>query len=189
MKSLSSLFNSIVRKNIFPVILPTITPVCTPKASPNGILYTVRNLASFYSYYACHTYTWAVTRLSATLSFFFRHDAGCWMLDEVSVYHGATQMIANGGFETGDLTEWTYSGSCVWFTERCVLYNNNDAKSDCYFYYGTCRDGTDRMRQMFSKVVGDIYIISFWLIHKRCCGITAFVNITISCDKNDIYFL
>jgi hypothetical protein len=48
-------------------------------------------------------------------------------------------MIVNRGFETGDFTGWTYSGSCAGNTEGHVHYDYRDAKSSSYYNHGTCR--------------------------------------------------
>ncbi len=65
-----------------------------------------------------------------------------WKLDDVSVYHGTTQMIINGSFETGDFTGWTYSGSCSRNTEGRVRC---DANSGHCYYDDECTGSSDRI--------------------------------------------
>jgi hypothetical protein len=119
------------------------------------------------------------TGSSATLSFFFRHDPGGWMLDDVSVYHGLTQLISNGGFESGNLNGWNYTGTCNHYAG--VAYSGSSyANTGNYYYYDRCALYGDTISQSFSTVAGDIYVISFWLTNYDCCGTTEIANITIA---------
>ncbi len=118
------------------------------------------------------------TRSTATLSFFFRHDPGGWMLDDVNVYHNSIQLIVNGGFETGDLTAWNYSGSCILHTGQAYA-GSSYAKSGNYYYYDPCAGTGDTINQTFSTVANDTYVISFWLTNYGCCYPTEIANITL----------
>ncbi|CAF4893961.1 unnamed protein product, partial [Rotaria sp. Silwood1] len=90
--------------------LVTTRPPCTPQSRLSGRLLSIINpTSSSYPTYTCYAYTWVASGTSATLSFSFRHDPGSWILDDVQVYHGLTQLITNGGFESGNLAGWNYS--------------------------------------------------------------------------------
>jgi hypothetical protein len=165
-------------KNVLHITLDAVAPPCTPTASPNGILFSITNpTSSSYPNYTCNTFQWVATSSSATLSFFFRHDPGVWMLDNVSVYHGSTQMITNGGFETGNLNGWTRSNTCS--ANPGVIKQGSGARSGNYYYYDGCPNAGDTIGQTFSTISGDIYIISFWLTNEGCCATTEIANITI----------
>lgn len=112
------------------------------------------------------------------MSFFFRHDPGAWMLDDIEVYHGMTQLIDNGGFETGSLTGWSHSGPCQSNTGE-IRSDSSKAKSDIRYYYAPCADYGDQIKKTFTTVIGDTYVISFWLTNDRCCNQTEIANITL----------
>ena len=139
----------------------------------------VNPTSSIYPAYTYYSYVWTATSSSAKLSFFFRHDPGGWMLDDVKVYHATTQLISNGGFETGDLTDWAYSGSCNVY-DGVAFYDPSYAKSGNYYYYDRCAKSGDTISQKFSTVPGDIYVISFWMTNYDCCGKTEIANVTIT---------
>ncbi|CAF3927531.1 unnamed protein product [Rotaria sp. Silwood1] len=162
------------------MLLVTAVPPCTPQSKSTGILFSVTNpTLSDHPTYTCYAYTWVATGSSATLSFFFRHDPGGWMLDDVKVYHGLTQLITNGGFEAGNLNGWSYTGSCNYYTGSVYLGASN-AKSGSYYYYNPCAKYGDTISQAFSTVAGDTYVISFWLTNYECCVTTEIANVTIT---------
>ena len=127
----------------------------------------------------CYAYTWIGTGSSVTLSFFFRNDVGGWLLDDVSVYHGSIQMIVDGGFESGSISAWTYSGTCdFWIGE--AHSGIGLAHSGNWFYYDQCAGTGDTINQTFPTVVGDAYVISFWLTSDSCCSGTQIAKVTLS---------
>lgn len=137
------------------------------------------NPSSFpYPTYTCYAYMWIATRSSATLSFFFRHDPDGWMLDDIEVYHGMTQLIINGGFESGNLTGWIRTGTCNVYIGMAYP-GSSWAKSGNYYYYDRCANHGDEISQTFATIPGDTYVISFWLTNSGCCGTTEIANITL----------
>lgn len=114
----------------------------------------------------CYAFSWtsSVTG-TVNLNFQFRHSASSWNLDDVSVYRGATQMLANGNFETGSLSPWTRatpvpsncagnSGAQVTTPSRL---NGN------YHLQDGCKGNIDKVSQQFSAIAGETYVVSFWL--------------------------
>ncbi|CAF1252851.1 unnamed protein product [Adineta ricciae] len=151
----------------------------TTEPRSTTVLFSKENPSSSnYPSYNNYTYTWVATKTSATLSFFFRHDPGGWMLDDVSVSHGSTELINDGGFETGNLNAWNYSGSCWYYTGQAYK-DSSYAKSGSYYYYDRCRSHGDTISQTFYTVIGETYIISFWLTNYYCCGNTEIAYVTI----------
>jgi hypothetical protein len=160
-------------------ILATVAPPCNAQVASGGILFSVTNpTSSSYPSYTCYAYIWVGTGSPVTLSFFFRNDVGGWLLDDVSVYHGLTQMIVDGGFESGDISAWTYSGTCD-FWAGVDYSDSTKAHSGGWFYYDPCASGGDTISQTFSTVAGDTYVISFWLTNDSCCSATQIANITL----------
>ncbi|UJR19962.1 hypothetical protein I4U23_023094 [Adineta vaga] len=161
--------------------LLTVIPPCPPQPISNQtLLYLFNPTTSIYPAYNCYAYTWIATGPSATLSFFFRHDPGGWMIDDVNVYHGSTQMIINGGFETGSLTGWTRKGNCNLNIGQ-VYSGSTYAKSGNYYYYDPCAGMNmgDTLQQTFSTIMGDTYVISYWLTNYGCCNATTIANISL----------
>ena len=101
------------------------------------------------------------------------------MLDDVNVYHGLTQLITDGGFESGTLSAWNYSGTCYLFTGQAYS-GSSSAHSGSSYYYDRCRSYGDTISQTFATTAGDTYVISFWLTNYSCCGTTEIANITIA---------
>ncbi|CAF1283928.1 unnamed protein product [Adineta ricciae] len=159
----------------------TDNPECVFLSSTsNTLLYILNPNSSIYPIYTCYAYTWIATGPSATLSFFFRQDPGGWMIDDVTVYHNSTQLIVNGGFETGNLSSWSLTGTCN-LNYGQVYYGSSYAKSGDWYYYDRCAGAGngDTLSQTFNTVAGDTYYVSFWLTNYNCCDPTEIANITL----------
>ena len=158
-------------------ILVTVPLPCPATVSPDGVLYSVTNPNTTMYNYTCFARFWTATNTSATLSFIFRNDPGYWSLDDVSVYHGVTQILVNGDFENG-MTGWVRTGDCGSYNGS-VYYSSTDSHSGSVYYAAGCVNGTDTLRQTFSTVVGHSYGISFWLSNNYCCSPIVIANIMI----------
>ncbi|CAF4731215.1 unnamed protein product [Rotaria sp. Silwood1] len=88
-----------------------VTPSCT---SPNttGAILTISSGAATTTY-ALYTHGFTATDSSATLTFIITGEINgahhYWLLDSISVNGTAnsTNILVNGGYETGDFTGWT----------------------------------------------------------------------------------
>jgi hypothetical protein len=100
------------------------------------------------------------------------------LVDDITIYNNATQMIINGGFETGDLTGWNRTGNCSNNVGE-AYYGSSYAHTGNYYYYDPCVGGSDYLTQTISTVPSDTYVITFWLTNYLCCDPTEIANITI----------
>lgn len=103
-----------------------------------------------------------------------------WFLDDVSVYDGGTQLVVNGGFETGTVSPWVVtdpygicpSGSTP--TAACALYRHTGSYASC----SGCNTVPDQLSQSLSVIAGHNYVISFWMATRSLgSGISALVTI------------
>jgi hypothetical protein len=138
-------------------------PPCTPaNVGSSSTLLSTSSLSV--TGYICYCYAWtAATTGSVTLAFQLRNDPDFWYLDDVSVYDGGTQMLVNGGFETGSLLPWVRShpnGVCSgWAGQVC----NSNTNSGNYDYCDGCIGVADELSQSFMATAGNVYVVSFWL--------------------------
>ncbi|CAF3829885.1 unnamed protein product [Adineta steineri] len=156
----------------------TTSPTCGtfPTNPPGQILsdFTKSGLTYPFMTYTKYTSTFTASSTLATLSFIIMGEGGngavhYWLIDDVIVNHtnANANVLTNGGFETGDLSGWTQFCNT---TANCDGKSNGNyahtTTSSChagtYCVYDSCLD-TDYLEQSFSTVVGDYYIISYYL--------------------------
>lgn len=124
--------------------------------------------------YTLYSHTFTATGSSATLTFTMSGDAGgpqndTYLLDSVSVNHTNTNtnVLINGGFETGDFTGWTQycntDSNCG--TNNPGVHYGHLITSSCYSGGYCYTDGCshyDYLVQSFPTVIGDDYLVSFY---------------------------
>jgi hypothetical protein len=107
------------------------------------------------------------------LTFALRQDHYYFALDNITASGNAapgTQLIINGGFETGSLTSWVYcnpSSSAYAGQVQASSYTYSSktyaAYSGTHFYLDGAVGAPDYLSQTFATTIGDTYTISFWL--------------------------
>ena len=87
-------------------------------------------------------------------------------MDDVSVSDGTTELLLNGGFESGSFSPgWTKStpnGGCNAFTTGAAI-DTSSCHTGSYCFSDGCGGRTDQISQSFSVTAGHVYYISFWL--------------------------
>jgi hypothetical protein len=143
----------------------TPVPPCTPtNVSSSSTLLSISSVNN--TGYTCYAYEWTAPNTGmVTLAFQFRNDPVTWYLDDVSVYDGGTEMLVNGGFESGSLSPWAVTfpnGPCVGGSPPGQLCNTT-SHTGSYDYCDGCNTVADQVSQSFMATAGQVYVISFWL--------------------------
>ncbi|UJR06803.1 hypothetical protein I4U23_011090 [Adineta vaga] len=141
----------------------TPTPPCLPvnKGSSSNL----HSATTGPTIYTCHAFQWTAPNTGpVTLAFAMRNDPSSWYIDDVSVYHGGTQMLLNGDLESGTLAPgWIRTQANNY---NCGLFqghvSSNMPRTGTY----SIRDGSmgcgDVVSQTFSAIANSLYIVSYW---------------------------
>jgi hypothetical protein len=121
--------------------------------------------------YTLYSYTVTATNTTTALTAFFRQDPAWWALDDVSitpVSSPGTELVVNGGFETGDFTGWTIVGQQGLYAAGRVASgtpgtSTHNSYSGSFYYYDGAVGGVDGISQSFATTVGEDYTLSFEL--------------------------
>ncbi len=104
-------------------------------------------------------------------------------MDDVSVSNGTTELLLNGGFESGSFspgwTESTSNGNCNAFTTGASIVSSS-CHTGIYCFYDGCGGCADQISQSFSVISGQVYYISFWLKQDGGTGSGISASVTLS---------
>ncbi|CAF1365058.1 unnamed protein product [Didymodactylos carnosus] len=125
------------------------------------------------------SYSYSAFNTPVTLMLSFRNDANYWFIDDVSVNKigNTTNLIANGGFETGDITGWDYTDPYA--ASYTGTATTMDYYTGAYSYTGGESYAADFISQTFNVTIGAVYDVSYWLEVTGTDGGYSIVNITI----------
>ncbi|CAF1440843.1 unnamed protein product [Adineta steineri] len=145
------------------IFATTPMPPCTPLSV--GSSSNLLSATSGGSSYTCYAYAWTpLTTGTVTLTFSLQHNPAYWFLDDVSVYNGGTQMLTNGGFESGSFSPgWTKAAPTGCGSGTTGYISSTYHRTGSYGYADGCNSHTDQLSQSFVVTAGQSYIISFWL--------------------------
>ena len=121
--------------------------------------------------YTFYSYDVTATNSATWLTVFFRQDPAYWAFDDVALTDtNGNNLIVNGGFETGDLTGWVAAGQTnvpyagqVYTGSGTPGTTTRNPHSGTYYWFDGAVGGVDGVAQGISTVVGQDYVLSFWL--------------------------
>ncbi|CAM4895673.1 unnamed protein product [Rotaria socialis] len=123
--------------------------------------------------YLQYTYSYVAIANTTRITFAFRDDSYFFAFDNITIWGNAapsTQLISNGGFETGHISPWTYCNPNVASNAGKVqlgstAYNGYTYTpySGMYFYMDGSVGAPDYLSQTFATTIGSTYNISYWL--------------------------
>jgi hypothetical protein len=130
----------------------------------------------FSSYYR-YVRNYTAIGTSSLIVFGLRRQTGYFAFDDVSVKSFAAptvEILVNGGFETGDLTGWSYcnqnnvtnsggvEANSTHFTYLGFTYYAN---SGSYYYIGGSLTSADYISQIFPTIIGEQYTIVIYYMN------------------------
>src|ERR1700690_238926 len=121
--------------------------------------------------YTYYSYDVTATNSTTWLTVFFRQDPAYWGFDDAALTDtNGNNLIVNGGFETGDLTGWVSVGQTnlpfggqVYTGIGSPGTTTRSPHSGTYYWFDGVVGGVDGVAQSISTVVGQDYVLSFWL--------------------------
>jgi hypothetical protein len=90
--------------------------------------------------------------------------AAIMLLGIAGLAHATPNLVANGGFETGDFTNWSIAAATCG-SDFGIANNPVDAHSGNYaaFFAGSCPGSYDSFEQALATSPGQLYTVSFWI--------------------------
>ena len=161
----------------------TQAPPCPP-VSRAGLAILWTTFTPTTSTYACQAYSWtANTTGTVYLQFRLQQSPGRWYLDDVSVFDGGTQLLLNGGFESGTLSPWvrtTPNGPSCSGQIAAVTNSGGLAHTGSWFLWDGQINCYDQVEQAFNVIAGKTYVISYWLRSTTTSGSPIYAQVLIS---------
>ncbi|CAF1358422.1 unnamed protein product [Adineta steineri] len=121
--------------------------------------------------YGCYAFTWtALSTGNLTLTFEIYNYRSYWYLDSVSVTNGSTELLINGGFESGSfMPGWNLIASncdysCLFpqFTGTLFSFPPKEGRFQFVGHYNG--QVPDTITQSFPVIANSTYTVRFWLL-------------------------
>lgn len=137
-------------------------------------LYDCGNCNSLTSY-TQFTHSFTATSTRTRISFAFQQDKSCFGLDDVSIQRvltPGTELLQNNGFETGELTGWTYCNATNPTGTTEVVSGSTSVScggpfgrvkvGNFAFYESSIGADASYLSQIVNTTIGDAYTVSYW---------------------------
>ncbi|CAF1246484.1 unnamed protein product [Adineta steineri] len=151
--------------------------VCTPETCPTtgmsnvcstGINMIAINLTMNYGFsYSLYQYNFTAIYSSALITISIQRLSWYWDFDDFSLINSnESELLLNGGFETGDTAYWIYcnphnSGYAGYIMTGAQGGRNH---SGIYYWQDAATPNPDFLAQNVSLTIGENYTFSFWLM-------------------------
>ncbi len=116
--------------------------------------------------YSLYSFNITAITTSITVTFSLTNWHAFWLLDNISLIEVNTSinLIGNGDFETGNLTNWNYCNPNFSSNTSKIGHNGTfPSQSGQYFYFGAPYPYPDFLSQTISTTIGNLYTFAFWL--------------------------
>ncbi|CAF1337843.1 unnamed protein product [Didymodactylos carnosus] len=155
------------RWHFVPIVLAITSNTCTAGWSDVTSIYHCDNCGNILSWTQA-TFTYVAIATTTRISFAIREDVGYFAVDDISVKNsGDTELLTNGGFETGSKTNWFYcnpngaSASGVITSSASNRRTSYSPHSGTYFYWDGAVGVADYLSQTFSTIIGQTYTVTY----------------------------
>ncbi|CAF2149064.1 unnamed protein product [Rotaria magnacalcarata] len=151
---------------------------CTANWTGISMIANCINCSTFLLYYNYVTNYTAIGS-SSRIVFSFLRSTGFFALDDVSVRSAtapSVEILVNGGFESGNLTGWSYCNQNSATNTGGVKANSSNftysgvkffSNSGSYYYVGGGLTVADYLSHTFPTITGQIYTVGFWIVNSN----------------------
>ncbi|CAF1594326.1 unnamed protein product [Adineta ricciae] len=155
--------------------------ICTSMLTGIEIVASCAPCSTFNTYLP-FAYNYTAIANVTRMAFAFRRQTQYFALDEVSIQDFAalgTELLVNGGFETGSLAPWIYcdqnNANSTGGVQSTFSYNsfNYSPKSGTYYYVGGSTVAADYIMQAFPTIIGHEYQVHMWAMHPGSGSLTS----------------
>lgn len=155
---------------------------------PPGWILSLDGGALPLSGYTQYTTSFTATQAMTNITFAFRDDPAFIFFDNAFVADTsspATNLLSNSGFETGDLTDWSYLNQYgAAFGGQVLCDGDGQGPSNCFWYNGAVQ-AYDAITQAIATTIGDTYSITFWAHENNVSGDTNWSELSTNGDVTD----